>query len=139
MIEEKEKAGWHNASLNRYQSIVDCIHYKGWKFHIGWDHRYYIQAQFMAADVGNLGSLELQKSRKWFLSEHMTDSEVVQTVFLCVKTAEEHELRENFLLNGTQVFGPHHDLFGLAYLIQEKTIQESHRNNGVQTGAKSLG
>ena len=49
-------------------------------------------------------------SRKWMLSEHMTDGEIVQTAFLATKIAIEHELRETFYYKGQPIFDPHYDL-----------------------------
>jgi hypothetical protein len=46
-------------------------------------------------------------SRKYYVSPHMTDEEITQTGFLCLKTALEHELRETFKVNGKAIFGPH--------------------------------
>lgn len=48
--------------------------------------------------------------RKWMLSEHMTDSELVQTAFKACLAWEEHECRESFLYRGQRVFGPHFDV-----------------------------
>ncbi len=49
-------------------------------------------------------------TRKWLLSPHMTKSEIVQTAFKCIVTAEEHEAREKFLYKGKAIFGPHFDV-----------------------------
>lgn len=53
------------------------------------------------------------KSRKWRLSRNMLEGEVVQTAFLAVKTAEEHELRERLTYKGETVFNPHFDINAL--------------------------
>lgn len=53
------------------------------------------------------------KSRKWFLSPHMTKGELVQTCLKAVLTAEEHEAREKFLYRGRAVLGPHIDIEAL--------------------------
>lgn len=54
--------------------------------------------------------------RWWRLSEHMTDGEVVQTAFMAVTAAEEHERRERFLYRGVSVFDPHYDIERLVEL-----------------------
>jgi hypothetical protein len=51
--------------------------------------------------------------RKWYVSSHATESEVVQTVFLAALIAQEHELRENFKFMGKDIFNPHHDVIHL--------------------------
>lgn len=49
-------------------------------------------------------------SRKWLISRYATRSEVVQTIFLAIKTAEEHEMREEFMYKNSAIFGPHFDV-----------------------------
>ena len=56
------------------------------------------------------------RGRKWFLSFHMTRSEVVQTAFKAVLTALEHEARESFLYRDQPIFGPHFDVEKLVAL-----------------------
>ena len=51
--------------------------------------------------------------RKWRLSEHMTDGEVVFTVFKALITALEHETREMFKFKGVCVMDPHPDIHKL--------------------------
>lgn len=56
------------------------------------------------------------RGRKWLLSEHMTDGEVVQTIFLATRVAIEHEMREQFLFMGQAIFDPHYDINKLVAL-----------------------
>jgi hypothetical protein len=65
--------------------------------------------------------------RKWYISPHMTDSEIVQTIFLACKVAMEHELREQFKFEGQPVFDPHHDLSGLASAMHHKALGKATR------------
>lgn len=53
------------------------------------------------------------KGRKWFVSSHSTDSEIVQTCFKAIITALEHEAREKFMFLGQPVFRPHLDVYDL--------------------------
>lgn len=75
--------------------------------HIEGDH-YFLQVEFDAYNGWDQTTTR-QKGRKWLLSEHMTRNEVVQTCFLAVMTAAEHEVRENFRYKGRAIFGPHWD------------------------------
>lgn len=75
--------------------------------HIEGDH-YYLQVEFDSYNSWDQTTTK-QKGRKWLLSEHMTKNEIVQTCFLAVMTAVEHELRENFRYKGRPIFGPHWD------------------------------
>ncbi len=54
--------------------------------------------------------------RKWILSMHKTDSEIVQTVFKALMTAMEHEAREQYLYKGVPVLDPHLDIEKLVEL-----------------------
>lgn len=56
------------------------------------------------------------RGRKWLLSDHMTDGEVVQTAWLAFQVALEHEMRETFLYKGQAVFDPHYDINKLVAL-----------------------
>jgi len=67
---------------------------------------------------GILKSDPEHKTRKWRLSTHMTDSEVVQTALKCSLTSAEHEAREGFKFAGRAIFGPHHDI-RLLWLISD--------------------
>ena len=69
----------------------------------------YLQVSFMGK-CSVTGKVTEQKGRKWMLSEHMTKSELVQTAFLAVKQALEHEAREQFLYYGEPIFRPHFDV-----------------------------
>lgn len=60
------------------------------------------------------------KGRRWRLSRYMTDGEIVQTAFLAIKTAEEHELRDKFTYRGVPIFGPHWDVDALVERFAEK-------------------
>lgn len=56
------------------------------------------------------------RGRKWLISEHMTDGEIVQTVFKAVMTAMEHEAREQFKYRGQPILDPHYDIEKLVAL-----------------------
>ena len=47
------------------------------------------------------------RGRKWFLSKHMTDDEIIKTIWLAFEIAVRHELMEGFKVNGFRVFNPH--------------------------------
>ncbi len=84
--------------------VLALVDYKpDWTFCVASQPTPYLQVTFPADG-------EMQKGRKWLLSEHMVDAEIVQTAFLAIKIAEEHELRETFSYKGVAIFGPHLDL-----------------------------
>jgi len=65
----------------------------------------------VCVDTGNYCYV---KGRKFYLSEHMIESEIVQTGLMAVLAFEEHEARENFKYKGKRLFGPHIDVNSLA-------------------------
>jgi hypothetical protein len=82
---------------------MECVLY------VGYDEqssRYYFQIQCWRKDVIT-GEMGWGHGGKAYLSEHMTDSELVQTAFGLYKGYWEHEARENFEWRGRRVFGPH--------------------------------
>lgn len=88
--------------IARFQKELADVAYKDWDIGVYMDgDRPYLQVAFRGAAGA------VQKGRKWMLSPHMTKSEVVQTAFKAVLTAEEHEAREFFTYKGKAIFGPH--------------------------------
>lgn len=65
---------------------------------------------------------ELQFTRKWNLSKHMTKSEIIQTVFKCCLTSYEHRCREAFKYRGKRVFGPHFDVEALHAICKTENL-----------------
>jgi hypothetical protein len=114
-------------TIESAQSILDRVRYKDWKFIVreclgSLD----LQVRFMAPDSHD-GHLDTQGGRRWLLSHHMTDSEVVQTAMKAVLTAEEHEAREMFLYRGKAIFGPHLDVETLVEMAERQDRREDRR------------
>lgn len=87
--------------------VLRHVQYKDWLIGLATrDGKVYLQVHFHADG-------EVQAGRKWFLSEHMTKSELVQTALKAVLAAEEHEAREKFLYRTRAIFGPHFDVDAL--------------------------
>lgn len=90
------------ARFDHVSDIVTRITYKDWRFVLCTIDQFTLYLQVQFTDDGHL-----HKGRKWVLSQHMTDSEVVQTALLAVLVAEEHEAREHFEYMGQAIYGPH--------------------------------
>lgn len=60
---------------------------------------------------------DFNTGRKFRLSEHMTRSEVVGTVFAAYKAWIEHEMFESFTYKGVAVFNPHVDIEARVALV----------------------
>lgn len=107
---------------SQFEEALKQVHYKGWSFivreegdRVSMTRRCYLQIAFNAPDRDN-GHNAAWTGRKWWLSPHMTVSEIVQTALLAVLAAEEHEARENFTYRGRAIFGPHWDVDELVEL-----------------------
>lgn len=93
-------------STDGIQQMLDNeVCYKDWKFVVNhrdvfinghWDIDLRLRAEWMGPDAIT-GKSEPQQSRWWPLSKFMVKTEIIQTAFLCVLKAEEHEIREMFL------------------------------------------
>lgn len=107
--------------------VLDEIRYKlGWHLKVSQckvNQRFYLQWSFVGP-CAVTGIHELQSCRKWWLSEFMTDGELVQTAFEAAKVAEEHECREFFLYKGIRIFGPHIRLDALMQAAEHTEVRE---------------
>ncbi|MCL1127752.1 hypothetical protein [Shewanella surugensis] len=72
--------------------------------------------------------------RKWRVENNLPTSEIIQTTFLALQKAREHEVRELFTINNNKTqstpFNCHHDLPLLA-TRKEKLIKENTYYNGI--------
>lgn len=55
----------------------------------------------------NTGEKKPWFGRKWYLSDHMTDDEVIKTSFAACKAVVDHEVMEGFTVDGIVLFNPH--------------------------------
>jgi hypothetical protein len=68
--------------------------------------RIFIQIMY-TAPCTKTGMNEIWRGRKFYLSDHMTEQEVIGTMFLAFKLAVEHEIMEGFKVDGKVLFNPH--------------------------------
>lgn len=78
---------------------VDKIHENG---------RIYLQIVYNAT-CKDTGVYKEWHGRKFYLSDYMTDDEIVKTAYLAFKLAIEHEVMEAFKINNIVLFNPHVD------------------------------
>lgn len=110
--------------MNHAVEVLSRVKYKDWVLFIGWDgDRRYIQWHFKAKCC-KTGEVGVQRGRKWHLSPHMTQSELVGTAFKAALTAEEHECRENFIWDGYRIFNPHIDIEALASVCDAEDVRD---------------
>lgn len=68
--------------------------------------RTFIQIVYSSACT-KTGKEDIWKGRKWYLSEHMTDDEIVKTIYCAFEAAVKHEIMEGFKVDGKILFNPH--------------------------------
>jgi hypothetical protein len=76
-----------------------------------------LMSTYVESDIGT-GLPAMQRTRKWFISEHATASEIVQTALKCVLTSAEHRVRESFTYGGKRCYGPHFHVNALAAIAE---------------------
>lgn len=100
--------------------IVREIRFQDWTFRTSpMDDGFCVQVQFTAPDSAT-GAPQPQRGRKWYVSPHATESEVVLTCLKAVLTALEHEARERFTYRGIAPFGPHVDVRALLVVAEQQ-------------------
>lgn len=103
--------------------IIGQTSYLDWEFHLGdMGNGFYVQVQFEAEDSAT-GKVERQHCRKWYISKHMTETEIVDTLYKAVEAAVIHEMKENFKFKGRMIHNPHTSV-GARY---EACVQTEHR------------
>jgi hypothetical protein len=97
---------------------IDKLHENG---------RIYLQLVYYAPCTKTQEHLEW-KSRKWYLSEFMTDDEIVKTAYCAFEAAVKHEIMEGFKFDGVIVFNPHvnfRDLLAVSHNEIKRTQAET--------------
>jgi hypothetical protein len=109
----------------RIAELLCDVKYKdNWSLSQGYDgERQYLQWHF-TGPCAVTGIIERHPCRKWYLSEHMVDGEVVQTAFMAALAAEEHECREFFKYKDKRVFGPHIRLEALMAACEDIEVRK---------------
>ncbi|MFH6944646.1 hypothetical protein [Flavobacterium sp. FlaQc-50] len=74
--------------------------------------RFFIQVTY-TAKCNKTGKPKIWHGRKWYLSEFMTDDEVVKTAYCAFEAVVKHEIMEGFKINGIVLFNPHVDYLSL--------------------------
>jgi hypothetical protein len=104
----------------QFYDVLRNISYPGYDIQIRWDRdRPYLRIECVEGTCNVTGLPMVWFGRKWQLSPHMTDGEIVQTAFMAVMAANEHETREKFTYRGVSVFDPHYDIEKLVELRKQ--------------------
>lgn len=90
-----------------FEHILERITYKDWRIRQGkLGDGIFIQCVFNALDV-DTNEVSEQRGRKWYVSPFACETEIVRTVYLAIRQAEEHEVQENFRYLGEILYNPH--------------------------------
>lgn len=117
-------------ALKRIERIVSEIKFRNWQFVVDENP---LTLRVIVDGVDNrTGKPITLKGRKWLLKPRMLDGEIVQTAFLAVATAEEHERREGFTFQGEAVFDPHYNIHKLVALHKDPSSILERENHAGQ-------
>lgn len=99
---------------DRFRALLADVEFRDWTLALEEDGTsLYLQWSFYAADSDDPREVGIQKCRKWRVSYHAADAEVVQTAWAAALMAVEHEAREDFKYRGRRIYGPHQSLEAL--------------------------
>jgi hypothetical protein len=87
------------------------------------DGRIFIQIVYNATCTKS-GEPKKFHGRKFYLSDHMTQDEVVKTAYLAFKLAVEHEVMEGFSVGGKVLFNPHVDFTELLSISHREVSRD---------------
>ena len=106
------------------KKLISEVSYSDWEYHLCFKNEIpYLQITFVAPD-NMTGEMALQSCRKWMLSYHMCDDEVLTTALKATLGAVEHETREQFKWKGQPIYRPHYDPKELYELVSEMPFKK---------------
>ena len=70
------------------------------------NNRIFLQVSYSAPDSFT-GKEDTWRGRKWYLSEYMTDDEIIKTAYAAFEACIKHEVMENFKVDNITLFNPH--------------------------------
>lgn len=71
------------------------------------------------------------RGRKWRLSLHMTETEIVNTALLAYQNAMQHELLESFTYRGRRIYDPHRSVDAMIAAADAGQLDVRHPGHGV--------
>lgn len=93
--------------------------------------RIYLQIRYKS-QCNKTGEEDMSwKGRKWYLSEHMTNDEIIKTAYAAFEACVLHEVREGFLVDKKILFNPHVD-FEELLKISSKEIKRKEYVSKIQ-------
>lgn len=118
--------------VSEIRDILDHIEFRDWRILLRQEgegthlERTYLQVEFEAPDNWEItGRMAIQQGRKWYLSPYMTKTEIVNTAWFAVKTAIEHEAREEFKYKGVDIYNTHIDVETLVKVARQEDVRQN--------------
>lgn len=95
------------------QEIVDRVQFMDRSFRLlEKGDGFLLQMEYMEPDVNKPGSPPvLQRTRKWYISPFMTESEIVETAWACACRSQLHVAGEHFTYKGRRIYSQHFDVY----------------------------
>lgn len=111
-------------SLSTIRNITSRIKFRDFTFRsdLMGNDGYFVQVVFTAPCTVT-GDVSEQHGRKYYLSRHSLEDEVIKTCWVAVELALRHEAMEDFLVDGVAIFHPHTDC---ARLIELQSTDGVH-------------
>ncbi len=81
---------------------------------------------FYEAPCTKTKKYDLWKGRKWYLSEFMTDDEIIKTAYAAFEAAVKHEIMEGFKVDGVILFNPHTNFEELLKISNNEVKRKHH-------------
>jgi hypothetical protein len=106
----REIIGQPKKSVEEIQTIIDKVKFKDRTFRLieKADNVLLLQMSYLEENVNNPGSEPvLQSTRKWYISQYMTESEIVEACWACVCRSQLHVAGEHFQYAGRRVYSQH--------------------------------
>lgn len=100
--------------IGQVQALVNRVYFRVFhcemKIKVDYDNTYgerlYLQVVY-SDRCRKTGLMQEWHGRKWYLSDYMTDDEIIKTAYAACKAAVEHEIMEGFTVDGKVLFNPH--------------------------------
>jgi len=77
------------------------------------------------AHCNKTGGEQEWHGRKFYLSDYMTDDEIVKTTYVAFESAVKHEVMEGFTVDGIVLFNPHINFEELLKISHEEVSRKS--------------
>lgn len=106
------------------QAIIDRISFRDRVFRLlEKGDGFLLQMSYHEVDINHPGTPPvLQSTRKWYVSQYSTETEIVETAYAMVCRSQLHVAAEHFNYKGRRVYSPHFHIDGRLYLATESVF-----------------